>query len=162
MNEYAQIWQFTRERLRAAYQDLNPAQLTWKPYAGGHGICEYLLHVAGAEHYWAARLVAKDPRPTEFEAKLDRAVREGFITEVAFPFGPEELTLRMAEDALQFAYDELAPIIEKPKAEQLEMRIESPLGPVVSGREGLWRVCQHAAYHTGQIWHMRLNPDFPR
>ena len=162
MTEFAEVWQFGRGRLKATYERLSDEQMKWRPFPGGHCIYEYLFHVAGAEHYWATRLAGADPSATEFDAKLDKAVRNGFLLDEPFPFSEGEFRLELAIKALDKAYAEIGPIIEKPTAEQLAMQIESPIGPVVSGREGFHRIAQHAAYHTGQIWLLRLDPRFPK
>ena len=162
MHPFADAWKFTRERLAQAYQDLNEEQLLWRPYHGAHNTGELIYHMAGAEHYWATRMTERDPRATEWEAKLDRAVREGFLREgTSSPFGPEEMKMELLDKALEFTGLELGPILENPTQKQLEMKMESPIGPIVTGYEGLLRIVQHAGYHTGQIWTYRMDPRFP-
>ncbi len=161
MSPYAEVWHFTRARLAQAIEGLDDDQLRWRPHAQSHSIAELLFHIAGAEHYWAAMLARRDAGATDFEAKLDRAVREGFLRDGGCPFGEDEHTLRRAKEALDFAFRELRPIIEAPAQEQLEMRLESPIGDDVDGRTGLIRIAQHAGYHTGQIWMIRMMPGFP-
>ena len=163
MRSFYDIWQFTRDRLKPAYEDLTEEQLTWRPHAQAHNIGELLYHMAGAEHFWAARLSERDPRATEWEAKLDRAVREGFLIEgTSSPFTDEDMKLSLIEQALEFSGLSLRPILENPTEKELEMKLISPLGPEVTGYGGLLRIVQHAGYHTGQIWIYRFDPRFPK
>jgi hypothetical protein len=119
--------------------------------------------MAGAEHYWATRMTDRDPRANPWEEKLDKAVREGFLLDnTSSPFGPEDMKPDLVAKALDCSYTSLKPIIENPTQEQLEMRLISPIGPEVSGYEGLIRIAQHAGYHAGQIWIIRSLPDFPK
>jgi uncharacterized damage-inducible protein DinB len=155
------VWKFTRERLDGAVDRLTDEQAAWRPYPGAHSITEMLYHVAGAEHWMATRLLGLDPEATERDAKIDRSVRASFITDDPFPFGPGECTLADARKALE----ETAPLAERvlrdPGPDILERPLETPLGPTVPGVGGLWRIAQHAAYHTGQIWTYRSLPGFP-
>ena len=163
MRPLLDAWQFTRDRLAPAYQDLNEEQLLWRPHAAAHNIGELLYHMAGAEHYWATRLSERDPRATEWEEKLDRSVREGFLIDgTSSPFGPEDMKMPLIEQALEFTAFELKPILENPTSKELEMKLISPLGPEVTGYGGLLRIVQHAGYHCGQIWIYRMDPRFPK
>lgn len=162
MHALLDVWQFTRDRLKPSYEDLTEDQLLWRPHPEAHNIGELLYHMAGAEHFWAARLSGRDPHATEWEAKLDRAVREGFLIEgSSSPFEAEDMKMPLIEQALEFSETSLRPILENPTQEQLEMRMISPLGPEVTGYGGLLRIAQHAGYHTGQIWVYRFDPRFP-
>jgi uncharacterized damage-inducible protein DinB len=161
VNDLHAVWLFTRQRLGPAHEGLTAQQLLWQPYVSGHCISEYLLHIAGAEHYWASRLTGRDPAATEFEGRLDRAVIDGFLADRPFPFPGYELTRDVVEQALAFTFAEVRAIFENPTQQQLEMALVSPIGDDVTGREGLIRLAQHAAYHTGQIWLLRQDPRFP-
>lgn len=161
MSDLGSVWLFTRSRLAPAHEGLTARQLLWQPYVSGHCIAEYLLHIAGAEHYWAARLTGREPAATEFEAKLDRAVIDGFLEDRPFPFASYELTRDTIERALAFTFDEIKPVFDTPTPEMLEMPLVSPIGDPVTGQAGLIRLAQHAAYHTGQIWLLRQHPGFP-
>src|SRR5947199_7374356 len=122
MHSFLDVWQFTRERLDQAYKDLSEEQLAWRPHGDAHSIGELVYHMAGAEHYWATRMSNRDPRSTEWEAKLDRSVREGFLLEgTAPPFGPEDMKLSLLEKALEFSASELRPILENPTEKELTM-----------------------------------------
>lgn len=163
MQSFLDIWQFTRDRLAPAYQDLTEEQLCWRSHDQAHNIGELLYHMAGAEHFWAARMSETDPHDTPWGEKLDKAVREGFLLEGTLsPFGQEDMKLPLIEKALDYSYKSLKPILENPTEKQLQMRMISPLGPEVSGYEGLLRIVQHAGYHTGQIWVFRMDPRFPK
>jgi len=162
MQPFYDIWQFTRERMKPSYQDLNEEQLRWRPHPNAHSIGELLYHCAGAEHYWATRMSDRDPRATSWEEKLDKAVREGFLIDgTSSPFTDEDMSLPLIEQALEFTGLELTPILKEPTDKELTMRLISPLGPEVDGYGGLIRIAQHAGYHTGQIWIYRFDPRFP-
>jgi uncharacterized damage-inducible protein DinB len=162
MQSLNEIWRFTRERLKPAYQDLSDEQLCWRPHDEAHSIAEIVYHIAGAEHYWATRLSQRDSRATEWEDKLDRAVIEGFLKEAPCPFEPHEMTKELLDQALEFTGFEVLPLLENPTEKELEMPIVSPIGDQIDGRQGLIRMAQHAAYHTGQIWVYRMDPRFPK
>ncbi len=163
MTQYAEVWHFTRARLAQAIDGLSDEQLAWRLYPEGHNICEIVYHIAGCEHYWSARMTDRDPAATQFEALLDQAVHEGFLREgVGGPFrDPKQQTLQALNDALAFSGERLKPVIEGPTPEQLAMPLLSPIGDKVTGEQGLIRICQHAGYHTGQIWQMSMSPRFP-
>jgi uncharacterized damage-inducible protein DinB len=154
-------WLFTRERLRPSYSDLGHEDLLWRPFEGAHSIGELLYHIAGAEHYYAARISGRNPAGTDWEAKLDRAVVDDFLAEGKTPFGPDDMHPQLVEQALEFSALEIRPILENPTQGELSKTIVSALGASVTGYEGLLRVTQHAAYHTGQIWIYRKDPRFP-
>lgn len=160
MTQFAKVWHFTRARLEQAMQGLTHEQMCWRPHSEAHTIFELLYHIAGAEYYWANRLGNRPPQ-SEFERRLDRAVIESFLAEGEFPFGTEDLTDSAVRSALRFSYDCLRPIIEEPSAIQLAMSLVSPVGDEVDGHTGLIRIAQHAGYHTGQIWLMKMDPRFP-
>ena len=156
MTAFAQVWSFSRDRLSQAHEGLTDAQMAWRQHLEGHCIFEYLFHIAGAEHYWAVKMAG-----AEEEEKLFSAVRSGFLRDGPFPFAGDDFRREKAEAALEKSREQLVQLIESPSQDQLEMKIESPLGPTITGREGLIRVAQHAAYHTGQIWVLRMDPRFP-
>jgi len=159
MSQYGEVWTFTRGRLQQAYQDLSDAQLRWRPYAGAHSIGEMVYHVAGVETWFAVRM-GELRRTAELE-KLADAARATYITDDAFPFVDADMTLHGLDVALEVAHALIAPIIELPNEHHLTMQVETVIGPVVNGVACLWRVAQHAAYHTGQIWTYRMDPRFP-
>ncbi len=160
MSEFSEVWLFTRSRLDQSIAGLTSEQMAWRPHPAAHSIYELLYHIAGAEYYWASRLGGQPPEG-EFERRLDRAVIEGFLQDGSFPIGPEDMNPLAVQSALQFSFDKLHPIIEHPSDEQLRMPLVSPVGDNVDGRTGLIRIAQHAGYHTGQIWLMRMMPGFP-
>ena len=163
MTQFAEVWQFTRSRLAFAIEGLSAEQLSWRLYPEAHNIFEIVYHLAGCEHYWAARLAGQEPASSQFEGLLEAAVLEGFLREgVGGPFrDPKYLTAEALDEALAYVAAELRPIIENPSQAQLEMNLTSPIGDPVSGQEGLARLSQHAGYHTGQIWLIRMSPRFP-
>lgn len=161
MHPLADVWKFTRVRLLESHPDLNDEQLQWRPHENAHSIAEILFHIAGCEHYWASRLLGRDPNEGELESKLEQAARDGFLREAPCPFPPSEHRREEVDRALAFGEAEMASVIENPTPAQLEMRMISPIGHDVSGYEGLCRLAQHAGYHTGQIWVYRMDPRFP-
>ncbi|MER3401941.1 MAG: hypothetical protein C4336_08465 [Armatimonadota bacterium] len=54
-------------------------------------------------------------------------------------------------------YALLRPIIENPTSDVLQKSVISPIGDPIDWREALIRVAQHASYHTGQIWLIRMS-----
>ncbi len=163
MHPYSSVWKFTRSRLDQAIDGLSERQLGWRIYPEAHNIFEIVYHVAGCEHYWAARLTGKDPNSTPFEALLEQAVLEGFLREgVGGPFrDPSHLTPEALAKALEFTGSRLQPVLEDPTDEMLAMPLTSPNGDAVTGEQGLARLAQHAGYHTGQIWLIAMSPHFP-
>ncbi|MCX7924513.1 MAG: DinB family protein [Fimbriimonadales bacterium] len=161
MQQIADIWKFTRARLAQAIEGLSDAQLNWRMFEGAHSIAEYLYHVAGAELYWSHHLGDWQPA-NEFEADVLACCTDSFLNEKPFPLSQSLCNARDVARALGFSYETLAPIIESPTPEQLAKPLRSPIGDAITGREGLIRVAQHAAYHTGQIWLMRMHPEFPK
>lgn len=163
MSDFAVVWRFARSQLDNALDGLSDAQMLWRLYPEAHNIGEIVYHIAGYEHYWTARLTGADPAATEYEALLDLAVLNGFLREgVGGPFrDPKYLSASAGLEALEFTRARLEPLISRPGKEHLERQIQSPLGDTISGREGLARLAQHAAYHTGQIWQIAQSPAFP-
>lgn len=161
MSELGDVWRFTRARLDQAIEGLTPHQLAWRPFPEVHSIGEIVYHVAACEHYWAARLMERNPASSEHHARLERAVHDGFLREGASPFPAEEMTPHALRAVLDETAAELEPIMEAPNPRQLEMSLISPIGDPVDGRSGLTRLAQHAGYHTGQIWLIRMMPGFP-
>lgn len=156
MTDLGKVWAFTRYRLEKAIEDLTDEQIQKPPFPGGHSIGEIVAHIAGAEHYWAARLLQRDPDETELDAKLDLAIHDGFLRSGNSPFTLEELTLEKLQALLAYTDGQIRPLFENPTEAQLSFRMKSPIGDDVSGEEGLIRLAQHAGYHTGQVWTIRL------
>jgi hypothetical protein len=137
VNDLHAVWLFTRQRLAPAHEGLSAQQLLWQPYVSGHCISEYLLHIAGAEHYWASRLTGRDPAATEFEGRLDRAVIDGFLADRPFPFPGYELTRDVVEQALAFTFAEVRGIFENPTQHQLQMDAREPYRRRCNGPGGV-------------------------
>ncbi len=161
MNGFLLIWEFTRERLEQSWADLSPEQLHWRMHPEAMTIAEMLLHIASAEHYMSRRMRGEEPRGSTADAKLDRAVTDSFLNDLPYPFTPEEMTQEFIHRTLAKTAAEVRPLLEKLDEEALNRRFTSPLGPEIDGVGGLKRICQHSAYHTGQIWQIRLSPGFP-
>lgn len=159
MTPFGEVWQFTRTRLDSILTGLDDRHIQWRPQSGFHCIGEYVLHVAGAEHYWARRLAPFEP--TERGAKLEDCLFLSFLKDGAFPYSTEELTHDSLASALLETEQLIWPIFEAPSEDQLKMTLKSPIGDAVTGREGLMRLCQHAAYHTGQIVLIAQMAGFP-
>jgi uncharacterized damage-inducible protein DinB len=162
MHSLLDVWLFTRERLKPAYKDLTEQQLLWRPHADAHNIGELLYHIAGAEHYYACRISERNPRSSEWEEKLDRAVTDGFLRELSVPVADEDMKMDLIEQALEFTALEIRPILETPTEKEMQQEYISPIGDHLNGYQGLIRLVQHAGYHTGQIWVYRMDPRFPK
>lgn len=162
MHALGDVWKFTRFRLTQSIQDLTDEHMRWRPHENCHSIGELIYHIAGCEHYWAVRINAVDPASDEYQTKLDSAARDGFLREAPSPFSEPEMTRELIDQALEYTYNEIAPIYQDPTQEQLQRPMISPIGDDVNGYEGLVRLAQHAGYHTGQIWIYRMDPRFPK
>lgn len=153
---------FTRERLAGAWEDLEEEQLHWVPWSGAHSIAKILAHVAGAEHYLGSRILGIEPASNEEDARLDRAVVASFIEEdEPFPYTEDELTPDFLKSLLERSGAVARRAVSNPTEEQLLRQFRAPLGNLITGRQALWRMAQHAGYHTGQVWTYRQHPDFP-
>ncbi|MFN7017797.1 MAG: DinB family protein [Fimbriimonadales bacterium] len=161
MNDLMAVWEFTRMRLAQAIEGLTDTQLNWRMYDGAHSIVEYLYHVAGGELYWAHHLGGWQPADA-FEAGVLASLTDSFLNDKPFPLPESACNAADVARALRLSYEQLAPIIKSPTPEQLGKPLRSPMGDAITGREGLIRAAQHAAYHTGQIWLIRMHPEFPR
>lgn len=161
MSDLASVWRFTRIRLAQAIEGLTDAQLSWRLFEGAHSIAEYLYHVAGVELYWAHHLASWQPADA-FEAGVLACTCDSFLNEKPFPLSQSLCNTADVKRALELASERFAPLIESPTPEQLAKPVRSPIGDPIDGREGLVRAAQHAAYHTGQIWLMRMHPNFPK
>jgi hypothetical protein len=159
MSPYGEIWEFTRGRLKQAYEDLSDGQLRWRPFPGGHNIGEMLYHCAGVEVWFSVRMLPIGRTP-ELD-RLAECARATYITEDPFPFSDGDVTLAAVDQALDLSAKLVRPLVEAPTPEHLTMPVETVIGPVVEGVGCLWRIAQHAAYHTGQMWTYRQDPRFP-
>ncbi|MER3462227.1 MAG: hypothetical protein C4342_04295 [Armatimonadota bacterium] len=163
VTEFGEVWLFTRERLAGAWEDLREQQLHWTPWPGAHSIAKILAHVAGAEHYLGSRILGIEPGGNDEDARLDRAVIASFIEEdEPFPYAEEELTHSFVSSLLERSGAIAKRAVSHPSEEQLQRQFRAPLGNTITGRQALWRMAQHAGYHTGQIWTYRQHPEFPR
>lgn len=156
MWEVAQVWHFTRKRLTQALEGLDDAKLNFRLMPHLHTIAEYLYHVAGVEFYWVHHLGGYAPQ-NEFEACLLRCATDSFLNTAPFPFPRDACTCEGVQNALQFTFERFRPLIENPSAEMLDKPVVSPIGDPIDGREALIRTAQHASYHTGQIWLIRMS-----
>lgn len=156
MTDLGHVWLFTRERLRQSLVGLTDQDLHRRITPTTHSMGEIVLHIAGAEHYWSARMTGRDPSATDLERKLDLAIFDGFLREGGCPFSPDEITIGSIERVLSFTYERIFPIYDEPMPEQLTMPLISPVGDHVDGHEGLVRLAQHGGYHTGQVWLIRM------
>ncbi|MFQ3611816.1 MAG: DinB family protein [Fimbriimonadales bacterium] len=160
MEALAELWRFTRLRLDQAIADLDDTGLNWRLFEGAHSIAEYLYHVAGVELYWAHHLGGYTPSD-EWEWGVLRCATDSFLREAPFPLPPSACTVEQVRRALERSAELFRPLIEHSTPEQLAQPVTSPIGDPITGREGLIRAAQHASYHTGQIWLMRMHPQFP-
>ena len=159
MSPYGEVWKFTHERLDQAFHDLTDEQLRWRPRPDAHSIAEWIFHLAGSDIWFATRM--RGIEPDDWAAKLQRAARAGFIDDSPMPFNDNDATVENLKGALEHSASYLLALLENPSTQQLEMQVETVIGPMVPGVACLWRVAQHAAYHTGQIWVYRFDPSFP-
>lgn len=156
MNDLASVWHFTRVRLDSVLADLSDEEMAARPMTGCHSIFDIVYHVCGAEHYWASRMGGRPLPDPDLTALLERAIFDDFLREGTAPFGGEWLTRLRLEAVMAETFAMIRPIFEEPTPEKLEMRLTSPIGDPVTGREGLTRLAQHAGYHAGQIQLIRI------
>lgn len=161
MSEVHDLWVFGRKRFLASLSGLSEEQANWRLHNDAHTIIEITYHLAGAEHFWWARLNEVDPDSSAFDARLDSAVYDGFLRDGECPFAGEELTVANALAVYQRSGELIEPILMRPTADQLHMKLTSPIGDLTTGADGLIRLASHAPYHGGQVWMMRMHPDFP-
>lgn len=156
MWEIAEVWHFTRKRLAQAIEGLDDTQLNFRLFPNAHSIAEYLYHVAGGELYWVHHLGGR-PVEDDFESRLLRCITDSFLNELPFPLPQNACTREQVLQALEVTFQLLRPLIENPTPEILKKRVVSPIGDSIDGREALIRIAQHASYHTGQIWLIRMS-----
>lgn len=149
MHPFGEVWRFTRTRLSSALDSMSERTAQFRAFASGHNTIEYCLHIAAAEHYWAHRLGScpESARGT----LLERCLFEGFLHDGSFPAEFAEFNLKQAVGELDWTMSLIQPVFDSPTESQVSMELTSPIGDAVLGREGLMRLAQHAAYHTGQI-----------
>ncbi|MBX3117785.1 MAG: DinB family protein [Fimbriimonadaceae bacterium] len=157
----ANVWQFTRVRLDKAIEDLTEEQWAWRAHPQSHSIAELVMHIAGAEFYWWSRIINLRPSSGEYDERLDRAVIDGYLQPTDFPYRPEELTPDFVLSTLRSMYGRIDELFRHATDSQLAITMTSPVGDTLSGYGGLTRLSQHAGYHTGQIWFIRMMPGFP-
>lgn len=156
MNDLASVWHFTRVRLDSVLGDLSDEEMGARPIPGCHSIFDIVYHVCGAEHYWASRMGGSPLEDRRLAALLERAIFDDFLRDGTPPFDGEWLTRSRLESVMAQTFAMIRPIFEAPTPGQLEMRLTSPIGDPVTGREGLTRLAQHAGYHAGQIQLFRV------
>lgn len=158
----ANVWQFTRVRLDHALEGLTDGQWHWRAHSCAHSIAEIAMHIASAEFYWWSRIVNLRFDSPDYDQRLDRAVIEGFLSEAAFPYSQEELTIEFVNCVLKKMHGRIEELFRHISDSQLSMTMTSPIGDTLTAYGGLTRLSQHAGYHTGQIWFMRMLPNFPQ
>lgn len=151
-----EVWRFTRARLAQSLDGLDATHGDARLGPGTHSIAEIALHIAGAEHYWWSRLAGVAPGHPDHDAKLDAAVIDGFLRDAPVPFEEHEITLANAHAALDRMFPRIEDLYANLTEAQAAQPLISPIGDSVDGHEGLIRLAQHAGYHTGQIWQIRM------
>lgn len=127
------------DQMKAVLDELDPAQLDWKPDPAANSIAQLVAHTADSQCYWIGEVVGGEPTGRDRDAAFA----------VSGP-GPEALAA-LLDDAL--ARSERA--LEAVTPADLERRsLEGPAGPVtVMGP--LAHALEHTAIHTGHIELMR-------
>lgn len=160
MAHLAAIWEFTRGRVRHAYQGLTDEQLAWSCPESGTSIAHLLYHVAGTEYYWGTRIAGLQPGEPEFDERLDAFSKPDFLEQPS-PLAEEERCVESIERALAQTYELFRAVVESPPEPGARITIPTPEGEVVNVREGMVRLAQGTASHAGQIWSLRNHPAFP-
>ncbi|MBS1717971.1 MAG: DinB family protein [Armatimonadetes bacterium] len=163
MSQLQDVWRFTRVRLDASLAGLSNEQLNWRPYPGGHTIAENVYHTVGAEHYWCWRISGRDPSATAFDRELEAAVGPAYDHGISIASqGAKENTMEGLREAMDYVYALADEVMGSADEAKMQTMMISPLGDNLSQYNGLVRMSQHAGYHAGQIWQIRLHPDFPK
>jgi hypothetical protein len=161
MAHLAAIWQFTRDRVRHAYNGLTDEQLAWRCPETGASIARLLYHVAGSEHYWGTRLAGRIPEESGFDARLDSFALPRFL-EDPDAISDEEMTRDSVEQTLARTYELCSAVVASPPDPKERVTVPTPEGEVVNAREGLVRLAQGTARDAGKIWNLRTHPEFPK
>jgi hypothetical protein len=159
MTDFETSWNIIRPRFEDAVAGLSQEQLNWRLHPESLTIGEMALHVAGAEINFVSQLLGSNL--DLFEAKLRAASTDGVVNDKPFPFGENEITPELVEEALARAKAFAGPTISNPSDAVLAKQIVSVLGPVIDGRGALARLSFHPGYHQGQAHLIKTAPGFP-
>lgn len=159
MNGFADTYRISYSRMLQAVEGLTPAQLSWRPHPAALSIFEMLMHVAGGEMFFAARLL--DRSLTDEERRIESCARDRVINDNPFPFSDSDASHSLLVSSLDRTHALVLPMMEDPEP-WASRQIETPLGPVDYAAGIFARIAQHPAYHTGQVWIYRNDPRFPK
>jgi hypothetical protein len=159
VSDFSTAWTLSRQRLVDEVKDLSDEQLQWRPHASALSIGQMAIHVAGVEMLFSSQLLGESLSAEEQRVK--NAATEGVVNATPFPFSDDEITRETVGNVLLRSKQILETIITAPSEEILVKQIKSALGPIVSGEAAFARLCFHPAYHQGQAYLMKTDPNFP-
>ncbi len=128
-----------RQQVADIVRDLPATALNWRPLPqvedhATNSLAVLAAHIAGAEHFWVAEVIAGEP-PTR-----DRPAEFALVVQ-----GPDELLVRLAAVA-----EETNRLLTALPASTLEEQRQVQ-GRQVSVRWGLLHVIDHTALHLGHM-----------
>ena len=159
MNGFADTYRISHARMLQSIDGLRTEQLVWRPHPRALSIFEMLMHVAGGEMFFSARLLCRGL--SDEEKRIESCARDRVINDSPFPFSDAEAALPLLASTLERTHALVQPMMDDPGS-WVNKQIETPLGPVDSAPGIFARIAQHPAYHTGQIWIYRNDPRFPK
>ncbi|MBS1718211.1 MAG: DinB family protein [Armatimonadetes bacterium] len=159
-SQFSVAWGISRGRFVDTISDLSDEQMRWRSQPGALTIGEAALHVAGVETMFISQLLDLQLTPEQTRIKL--CAVDGAVNSNPFPFKLEEITTKLALEALEMSKAMTEPVITHPTEEVLRKEIISALGPIITGEGALGRLSFHAGYHQGQAYLQRNAPGFPK
>lgn len=153
-------WELTRNRMIAAYKDMNHEQLSFRLFPNTLTIGEMVAHVYGVEISFASQILGAELN--ELESRLKAAATDGAVNDNPFPFSADELTPEFLAQAEMIALAWSNKVILDPTPEIRNAELVSALGPVITGAGALARLGYHPGYHHAQIYMVSQSPDFPK
>jgi hypothetical protein len=160
MSDLHAAYQLSRTRLEQEIAGLSADQLRWRPHATALSIGEMALHVAGVEISFVHQLTGAEL--DESAERLRLCATEGVVNENPFPLGEAEIDPQCVSGSLELARTMAEPILENPTAEIRAREIKSALGPMIDGLGAVSRMAFHPAYHQGQAYSYKTDPNFPQ
>lgn len=160
-SDFSASWELCRQRYLDSIKDLNHTQLNFRLHDNSLTIAEMTLHLFGVEIWFSSQIQGKTLN-TDLETRLTKAATEGVVNDNPFPFQPQEMTPELMQEAASIARNWAEQIILEPTKEQLEVQLQSALGPIITGHGALARFAFHPGYHHGQVYMITSSPNFPK
>lgn len=159
MTDLGATYQLSRGRFDQEIEGLSHAQLNWRPREDALSIAEMAVHLAGVEIWFSCQIKEVEMSPQE--SKLAKCAVDGVVNEAAFPFSAEELTSEFVAESLAMGRHQAEEILNDDLDEWRNASLRSALGPEISGEGAMHRFAFHPAYHQGQAYLYKTDPNFP-